>query len=114
MAKLIRRERARGRVVGVLTNDLGAFHGPEWRDGISILGEVDCIVDGSVTGFLKPDPRAYLAALEALGHAEARDVVFVDDQLGNVRGAEAIGITAVRFDPTDTAASFAQIEAAIA
>jgi len=113
MAELIMRERARGRVVGVLTNDLGAFHGPEWQDGISILKELDFIVDGSVTGFLKPDPRAYLAALDVLGGPDPADVVFVDDQLGNVRGAESVGMTAVRFDPTRIVDTFARIEAAL-
>ena len=67
MADLVRRHRAMGRVVGVLTNDMNAFHGPEWKSGISVIKEFDFIVDGSITGFLKPDPRAFRIALEALG-----------------------------------------------
>jgi putative hydrolase of the HAD superfamily len=113
MAGLIVGERARGRVVGVLTNDMGAFHGPEWRDGISILKELDFLVDGSVTGFLKPDRRAYAAALEVLGDPDPADVVFVDDQPANVRGAEAVGLRAVFFDPTDVPGTFARIDAAL-
>ena len=114
MADLILRQRAAGRVVGVLTNDLDAFHGPEWKQGISVIGQFDFIVDGSVTGYLKPDPRAFRLALEAFGSPEPEDVVFVDDQQINLRGAEAVGLTTVHFDPTDPAGSFERIEAALA
>lgn len=51
------------------------------------------IVDDSVTGILKPDPRAYAAAVAALG-AQACDVVFVDDLPRNVAGARAFGMVA--------------------
>ena len=114
MADLMSRQRAAGRVVGMLTNDLSAFHGPEWREGISVIGQFDFIVDGSVTGYLKPDPRAFHLALEAFGGPEPQNVVFVDDQKINLRGAEAVGLTTVHFDPTDTAGSFERIEAALA
>lgn len=114
MAELIRRHRAAGRTVGVLTNDMDAFHGPEWKNNISVIGQFDFIVDGSITGYLKPDPRAFRLALEALGDPDPADVVFVDDQPGNLRGAEAVGITTVFFDPTDTRRSLQRIEAALA
>nr|WP_231135285.1 HAD-IA family hydrolase [Motilibacter deserti] len=44
----------------------------------------------------KPDPAAYVAALDALG-AAAEEVVFVDDRAENVEGARAVGITAIHF-----------------
>ena len=114
MADLIARQRAAGRVVGMLTNDLNAFHSAEWKDGISVIGQFDFIVDGSVTGYLKPDPRAFHMALEAFGSPEPGDVVFVDDQRINVHGADAVGLTTVHFDPTDPVGSFERIEAALA
>ncbi len=113
MAELIERHRAAGRVVGVLTNDMHAFHGPEWMDGISVIGQFDFIVDGSITGYLKPDPRAFRLALDAFGGPDPGDVVFVDDQQGNLRGAARLGISTVFFDPTDPASSFERIEAAL-
>ena len=113
MVDLVVRHRDAGRVVGVLTNDMHAFHGPEWMDGISVIGEFDFIVDGSITGFLKPDPRAFQLALDAFGGPDPADVVFVDDQRINLRGAEAVGISTVFFDPTDTSGSFDRIEAAL-
>ena len=93
---------------------MNAFHGPEWKDGISILGEFDFVVDGSITGYLKPDPRAFQLALAALGDPDPISVVFVDDQQINLRGAAAVGMTIVYFDPTDIAGSFERIEAALA
>ena len=114
MAELISRQRAAGRVVGVLTNDMNAFHGPEWKAGISVIAEFDFIVDGSITGYLKPDPHAFRLALDAFGAAAPADVVFVDDQRINLRGAEAVGMPTVYFDPTDAIGSLERIEAALA
>jgi putative hydrolase of the HAD superfamily len=113
MADLITRHRASGRVVGVLTNDMHAFHGPEWMEEISVIDQFDFIVDGSITGYLKPDPRAFELALEAFGGADPSAVVFVDDQRINLRGAEAVGLSTVFFDPTDLSSSFDRIEAAL-
>jgi putative hydrolase of the HAD superfamily len=113
MAALVERHRRAGRVVGVLTNDLHAFHGPEWMAGISVISEFDFIVDGSITGYLKPDPRAFQLALEAFGNPDPGDVVFVDDQRINVRGAEAVGLSTVFFDPTDPAGSIDRIESVL-
>ncbi len=113
MADLITRHRASGRVVGVLTNDMHAFHGPEWMEEISVIDQFDFIVDGSITGYLKPDRRAFELALEAFGGPDPSDVVFVDDQRINLRGADAVGLSTVYFDPTDPTSSFDRIEAAL-
>jgi putative hydrolase of the HAD superfamily len=93
--------------VGILTNDMQAFHGPEWKHGISMLRRVTTIVDGSITGYLKPDPRSYQAGLAAMD-CGPDEVVFVDDLAVNCRGAEALGISTVLFDVTDPAASIAE------
>jgi putative hydrolase of the HAD superfamily len=114
MVELIDRHQAVGRAVGVLTNDMNAFHGPEWKHGISVIAKFDFIVDGSITGYLKPDPQAFRFALEALGSPDPAEVVFVDDQHINLRGAAALGIETVYFDPVDPAASIEKIEAALA
>ena len=101
---------AEGRRVGILTNDMSAFHGPTWKDGITVLGEVDAIADCSHAGFLKPDPRAYEFGLATMGLSKD-DVVFVDDLFVNAQGAIDYGIPTVRFDLTDVAGSIDQIRA---
>lgn len=101
-----------GARVGILTNDLGAFHGPAWVRSIPFLSGVDALVDASVTGILKPDPRAFHAALDALGAATS-EVVFVDDQPVNVDGARQVGVHAIWFDVTDPAGSVSRARAAL-
>jgi 2-haloacid dehalogenase len=59
----------------------------EWFDGIVVSGEI---------GMIKPDARIYHHLLERFGLA-AGDCVFIDDSAANVRGAEAVGITALHF-----------------
>jgi len=89
-----------GWTVSVLSNDLGAFHGPEWAASVSLLDLVDHVLDCSDGPALKPDRAAYEWALERLG-ASADGVLFVDDQPGNVDGARACGIEAIWFDIAD-------------
>ncbi len=100
--------REAGVPVGVLTNDLSAFHSDEWIEQMDVLREIDVIVDGSIEGFLKPHPRLYELMSERL-HVAFGDMVFVDDQLTNVRGAEALGIPTVHLDPRDPEAAYDQV-----
>lgn len=104
----IREARAAGHPIGILTNDLSAFHSPEWIAAMDVLREIDVIVDGSVEGYLKPDPRLYELMSERLGVAFA-DMVFVDDQASNVRGAEALGIPTVHLDPRDPESAYDEV-----
>ena len=105
--------KAAGLVVAVLTNDMRAFHGDAWIARMTILGEMDLVVDGSVEHVLKPDPRIYRLATERLG-VEPEDCLFVDDQPGNVEGARAVGMAAIWFDVTAPERSYAQVLAALA
>ena len=94
--------------VSVLTNDMRAFHGREWEQGIGFLQTVDHIVDCSDTDILKPDPRAYQRAVDTVG-VPADRILFVDDQPLNVDGATAVGIAAMWFDIADAAAAWQQV-----
>lgn len=96
-----------GRRTAILTNDMGAFHTQEWIDGMEIIQRVDLMVDGSVEGVLKPDPRLYEALAHRLG-VDFADMVFIDDQQHNIAGAEALGIPSVWFDITAPDDAFAQ------
>lgn len=106
--RMIRDAREADIAVAILTNDMAAFHSPEWIAAMDVLGEVDVIVDGSVEGVLKPDPRLYRITGERLGVALG-NMVFLDDQATNIRGAEAVGIRSVWFDISDPATSFAEV-----
>lgn len=51
-------------------------------------------------GMAKPDPAIYLYTCEKLGVAPA-DALFLDDREENVRGAEQVGLPALRFTSID-------------
>lgn len=105
---LVRDAHAAGLRVGILTNDLRAFHSDEWIEKIEIVADVDVVVDGSVEGHLKPDPRLYELLSERL-EVPFADMVFLDDQTANIRGAEALGIPSVWFDVADPDRSYAEV-----
>lgn len=94
--------RRRGLRLGALTNDMAKFHGQEWVDRQEYLKLFDVFIDASVTGVLKPDPRAFRSAADALGLPPGQ-IVFLDDMPGNVEGARAVGMTAIRVPWDDPA-----------
>jgi putative hydrolase of the HAD superfamily len=111
-ARLVADATAAGIGYGILTNDLRAFHGDGGLAAHPVLGAADVLIDGSVTGVLKPDPRAYAAAIAALG-VPPGEIVFVDDMPWNVAGALRAGIRALQLDLTAPDAVFALARAAL-
>jgi len=109
---LIRQARAQGCRVGLLTNELELFHGPEVYDAFEILDSFDTIVDATHTGILKPEPQAYQLAVESLD-TSFESVVFVDDQQKNVDGAIDCGIEAIWLDITDPESGFDDVRCAL-
>lgn len=93
--------------LAILSNELDLFYGKDFRTKLPFLADFDLIVDATYTGILKPDPRAFDFILDGLS-VEAADCVFVDDQMKNIRGAEACEMTTVPFDVTRPDASFAR------
>ncbi len=57
---------------------------------------VDVMIYSGEVGVMKPDARIYHLALERL-QVPAESVVFVDDFIENVAGAQAVGMRAVHF-----------------
>lgn len=99
---LMRDVRAAGLGLAALTNDMADFHGREWVAEQEWVALFDSVVDGSLTGVLKPDPRAYGFAVEAMG-LRPEEIVYLDDMPWNVEGGLVAGLRAVRMphgDPT--------------
>ncbi len=117
LVDLIDQQHSASGLVGLLTNDLQAFHGPEWMNSIPVLSRFDFIVDGSITGVLKPDKRAYQFAIDEFsklpGFGDATDIVFLDDQQVNFAGATELGIETIWFDPTNVADSITRTTTAL-
>jgi putative hydrolase of the HAD superfamily len=57
----------------------------------------DAIVCSGVMRQSKPDPDAFRACLQRLGHEAAAEVLFIDDNAGNVAGAQRAGLDALLF-----------------
>ncbi|MGM4986248.1 HAD family hydrolase [Rhizobium pisi] len=94
-----------GHRLAILSNELDLFYGKEFRDRLPFLADFDLIVDATYTQILKPDPRAFDFITDGLA-ISAADCVFVDDQLKNIRGGQAVGMTCVHFDVTQPAESY--------
>lgn len=94
--------------IGLLTNDVKDFHGDGWIESKPFFAHVTRMVDGSVTGVLKPAPDAFRHGIDAMA-LPADQVLFVDDQPANVEGSHAAGLPTVWFDVTDPTASVATV-----
>jgi putative hydrolase of the HAD superfamily len=68
-------------------------------DNANVRQYFDVIVDSAQVGFLKPDPRIFLAAIEALGIEPARTVMVGDSLARDMAGARAAGLVHVWLAP---------------
>lgn len=110
IARLIGAARAAGLRVGILSNELELFYGARFLSGMAVLRDLDAVVDATHTGILKPDPRAYDAAAQALAVEPSR-ILFVDDQFRNIAGAVNAGMQVQYFELRDVDGSIAAIAA---
>jgi putative hydrolase of the HAD superfamily len=107
LLRLVDDARAAGLPVVALTNDLTDFHGQEWVDAQEWLKHFDSVVDGSLTGVLKPAPEAYAAGVAATG-VPAAEVVYLDDMPVNVAGGIAAGLQTIEVRYDDRPAAVAE------
>jgi putative hydrolase of the HAD superfamily len=98
--------RQAGGKLAILSNELDLFYGAEFREKLPFLRHFDVIIDATYTQILKPDPRAYLMCCEGL-NLTPEDCVFVDDQMRNIHGGEAVGMQCVHFDVLQPKNSYA-------
>lgn len=92
---LIRRARAAGVRVGLLSNSWGDGEYDPY-EGYDLDDIFDAVVISGETGLRKPDPAIYLVAAEQLG-IPPRECVFADDTAGNLVPAEELGMATVHF-----------------
>ncbi|CCB71853.1 HAD family hydrolase [Streptantibioticus cattleyicolor] len=90
MVELVRRVRASGAAVALLSNSWGHTYDRTGWDGL-----FDEVVISCEVGMRKPEPEIYRYTARRLGVAPRR-CVFLDDLGRNVRAAAAVGMTAVQ------------------
>ena len=98
MLAAIRCIRARGLLVGAITNNWVVEEG-----GTSALRpHFDVFIESAVVGIRKPDPRIFHLACEELGVAP-HESVFLDDIGLNLKAARALGMTTIKVEGVDVA-----------
>jgi putative hydrolase of the HAD superfamily len=101
----VRAARASGVRTALISNSWGtSIYDPEALEGL-----FDVVVISGEVGLHKPQPEIYRLAADRLG-VDAAACVFVDDLRENVRGAEAVGMTAILHrDPEATVATLEEL-----
>lgn len=100
MRDLVERAARGGIKVGILSNELELFYGSEFLDRLDIMSDIAVVIDGSHSKILKPNPKAYRAAAEAMNLPPAQ-LLFVDDQMRNIVGAHEFGMQTQLFELRD-------------
>jgi putative hydrolase of the HAD superfamily len=95
----LERLRGAGIKLAVVSNSEGTIEQMLVEIGLRDL--FAAVIDSSVVGFIKPDPRIFALALERLGAASSEAVMVGDSPSADVDGAHAAGIRAALIDPYD-------------
>ena len=93
----LRTLKARGLRVALVSNYDGRLHRVVEELGIAPF--FDAVVVSSETGWAKPSPRIYAAALAALGVPAAEALMVGDRQREDAAGAAAAGLRSLLYDP---------------
>jgi putative hydrolase of the HAD superfamily len=102
MVRAITRLREHGLLTAALTNNWVADNGQSSPNGLHDLLPFDVVVESSVEGLRKPDPRIYALTLERLG-VPASEAIFLDDLGINLKPARELGITTIKVTDPDVA-----------
>lgn len=100
-----------------LTNNMKTGEGPSMQrtskraeDISEVMAIFDVIIESSVIGVRKPDPKFYLLACEQLD-IEPSEAVFLDDLGINLKPARALGMTTIKV--IDVTATLAELESVL-
>jgi epoxide hydrolase-like predicted phosphatase len=93
----IRELRAEGLPLGLLTNNAKEF-AESWQASFPVTELFPVVIDSSVVGLRKPDPRIYELTCEHLD-VEPDAAVFLDDNLENIESAKTLGIETILVTP---------------
>ena len=94
--RVLRRLRARGLGTGVVSNSNGSVRAI--LEELGLARHLDFVLDSSVVGVEKPDPRIFLMALETARVAPAEAVYVGDLYSVDVLGARGAGLAAILLD----------------
>jgi len=93
------RLRDAGLKLAVVSNSEGTLE--KMLEEIDLRSPFEAVLDSSVVGVTKPDPRMFQLALERLNVSPAEALMVGDSPSADVDGAHAAGIRAALIDPYD-------------
>ncbi len=96
-AKALQRARDVGLIVGVISNSNGSVQRALEEAGLAT--HLDFVIDSSVVGVSKPDPRVFALGVQTAGTAPEETVYVGDSYFVDVVGARQAGLAGVLFDP---------------
>jgi len=96
-AKALQRARDAGLIVGVISNSNGSVQRALEEAGLA--AHLQFVIDSSVVGIAKPDPRIFELGVRAAGTTPEHTVYVGDSYFVDVVGARRAGLGAVLFDP---------------
>ena len=96
-ASALARAKAAGLVIGVISNSNGTVGGI--LDATGLAARIDFVLDSSLVGVEKPDPRIFRLGVERAGVAAAEAVYVGDLYTVDVLGARAAGLGGILIDP---------------
>jgi len=96
-AKALQRARDAGLIVGVISNSNGSVQRALEEAGLA--AHLQFVIDSSVVGIAKPDPRIFELGVRAAGTTPEETVYVGDSYFVDVVGAQRAGLGAVLFDP---------------
>lgn len=105
MVDVVRKIRASELLTGLVSNSWSTAH----YDRELLTELFDAVVISAEVGLHKPQPEIYRLAAERL-EVDAAECLFVDDLQENCEGAEAVGMTAIRYrNPPETIAELDEL-----
>ncbi len=97
------------RIACITNNVKGAGEGPGMASDhskaekiVEIMGLFDFVIESSLVGFRKPDPRIYQLACDKMG-IDASEAVFLDDLGINLKPAKAMGMQTIKVTSAEQA-----------
>ncbi|HXD98924.1 MAG TPA: HAD family hydrolase [Candidatus Acidoferrum sp.] len=96
-ATALQRARDIGLVVGVISNSNGSVR--RALEGAGLAVHLQFVIDSSVVGVAKPDPRIFALGLRAAGTTPEQTLYIGDSYFVDVVGARRAGLGAMLFDP---------------
>ena len=101
-----------------LTNNMKTGEGPSMQGSAEraepineVMAIFDVIIESSVIGYRKPNPKFYLLACEQL-NIDPSEAVFLDDLGVNLKPARELGMTTIKV--VDVAATLEELESILA